>query len=432
MPSRALTAKFVEALEPAADGRRQKFWDAVVPSLGVVVSPKGRKTYVIYRRIGGVPTRRKLGDASLMSLATARERAREWLGVIAEGKDPRDEARKQAIEAQRKKRTTFAAMAEDFIHEKLPHERKGREVERDIRRELLPQLGKLPVTDITEDEIAALIKAKAKKYPTTARNLLVITKRLFTWGREQRAYGLSRNPCIEIRAGSLCGPPRRRSRVLTDDELRALWRAAKKEGYPGGTVYKVLMLTGLRKNEAADAQKSEFDWRQGVWVIPAERMKGRNETARPHAVPLTNHLRAIFSALPLFEGQYLFSTTFGAKPVWISKRVKRRMDRRMLRTLKALARVRGEEARQFALPHWQTHDVRRTVRTRLSRLKIVEEVREAVLAHARPGLKATYDLHDYMDEKREALELWAAKLREIVDPPPPEPKVVPLFAKASA
>ncbi len=54
----------------------------------------------------------------------------------------------------------------------------------------------------------------------------------------------------------------------------------------------------------------------------------------------------------------------------------------------------------------------------MSRLKVAEEVREAILAHARPGIKKVYDVHDYRDEKREALELWAARLRAIVAPPP--------------
>jgi hypothetical protein len=90
----------------------------------------------------------------------------------------------------------------------------------------------------------------------------------------------------------------------------------------------------------------------------------------------------------------------------------------MLRTLKALARTRGDDPASVTLPAWVNHDIRRTVRSQLSRLKVTEEAREAVLAHARPGIKGVYDLHDYLDEKREALELWSARLRSIVEPPP--------------
>jgi hypothetical protein len=80
------------------------------------------------------------------------------------------------------------------------------------------------------------------------------------------------------------------------------------------------------------------------------------------------------------------------------------------------AQRRGDDPKKIELAPWVNHDIRRTVRSNLSRLRISEETREAVLAHARPGLAAVYDHHDYLDEKREALELWAARLRSIVEP----------------
>ena len=82
----------------------------------------------------------------------------------------------------------------------------------------------------------------------------------------------------------------------------------------------------------------------------------------------------------------------------------------MMLTLRALARLRGEDPAEVSLPHFINHDIRRTVRSHLSRLKVAEEAREAILAHARQGIKGTYDLHDYSDQKREALMLWQARL----------------------
>ena len=90
--------------------------------------------------------------------------------------------------------------------------------------------------------------------------------------------------------------------------------------------------------------------------------------------------------------------------------------------------VINEDPADVTLLHFVNHDIRRTVRSHLSRLKVTEEAREAVLAHARPGIKGTYDLHDYLDEKREALELWATRLREIVTPMPDN--VIKLHATA--
>ena len=170
-------------------------------------------------------------------------------------------------------------------------------------------------------------------------------------------------------------------------------------------------------------------------MIPADRMKGKDsgkKQARAHAVPLTGDLMAVLHALPQFNGgKFIFSTTNGASPVWMGTKPKERLDRRMLRTLRALARKRGEDVGAVELPHFVQHDIRRTVRSQLSRLKIAEEVREAVLAHARPGIKKVYDIHDYVGEKREALELWSGRLREIVAPPPHNARnVIKLSARA--
>ena len=238
----------------------------------------------------------------------------------------------------------------------------------------------------------------------------------------QRSYGLTTSPCEGLRVLETIGEMKgARDRTLTDDEIFAFWRAASRMPYPHGLVYRVLMLTGLRLNEAADASWPEFK-NNGIWVIPAERMKGKNagkKQARAHAVPITDALAVVLKDIPRFNGGiYLFSTTNGESAVWIGSKIKGRLDRRMLLTLRALARMRGEDPASVELPPLVNHDVRRTVRSRLSRLKVTEEAREAVLAHARPGIKGVYDLHDYLDEKREALELWAARLREIVEPRP--------------
>jgi hypothetical protein len=99
-------------------------------------------------------------------------------------------------------------------------------------------------------------------------------------------------------------------------------------------------------------------------------------------------------------------------------------------TLRALARIRGDDPDAVELAPWTNHDIRRTVRSNLSRLRVTEEAREALLAHVRPGIKGTYDHHDYLDEKREALEAWAARLRSIVEPPPANVVTMQRRAKA--
>jgi integrase len=419
MAKKALKDRTIKALKAAKPGQRYDIMDAVTPGLGVRVTDKGKRTFVLVARYPGSPnpTRRALGQYGEIGLAKAREKAWRWLELIGEGKDPADEEDRQRQAEQRKRANTFAAVAEDFIIEKLPGERKGAEVERDIRREFLPVWGGRPISELTDLDVLGVINAKKRTAPAQARNLLGTAKRLFGWAIDQRVYGLKTSPAEGLKPGRIIGDKVSGERILTDVELFALWRAASRMPYPYGPAYRLLVLTALRLNEVADASCPEFDLTNRLWVIPAARMKGRNGKARPHAVPLTVDILALVQDLPQFKrGPYLFSTTFGEGPVWMSAKVKDRLDERMVRTLRALARRRGEDPAKVILPPWTNHDIRRTVRSQLSRLKISEEAREAVLAHARPGIKGTYDHHDYLDEKREALEMWSARLRSIATP----------------
>ena len=148
-----------------------------------------------------------------------------------------------------------------------------------------------------------------------------------------------------------------------------------------------------------------------------------------HCVPLSDDVLDILKSLPRFQkGDHLFSTTFGLKPVNGFSKAKQRLDRHMLRSWRALARVRGEDRRKARIRPWIIHDIRRSVRTGLSALPVPDLVRELVIAHTKPGLHKVYDQHAYEAEKRHALELWAARLRSIVEPPP-APNLVPLAAR---
>jgi integrase len=421
MPKRTLHDRALKALKPAKEGRLYDVMDAVVPGFGVRVSDTGRRTFILTTRYPGSrnPTRRALGEYGALTLEAARAKARDWLELIRQGRDPRGEEERQRVAEDRRRANSFAAVAADFIAEKLPGERKGWEVEKDLRREFIAAWGKQPISEITDEDIVRVIKAKARTAPAQARNLLCTAKRMFSWAKEQRCYGLKLSPAESLKPSKIVGEKISGDRILSDAEIFALWRAAKRMPYPHGPVYQLLTLTALRLNEVADASWPEFDLSNQIWTIPANRMKGKNSKARAHAVPLTDDILKILDDLPRFKaGEYLFSNTLGKSPVWIGDKVKNRIDTRMLRTLRALARRQGEDPAKVELPHWTNHDIRRTVRSRLSRLKVTEEAREAVLAHVRPGIKGTYDLHDYFDEKCEALTLWNGRLRSIVEPPP--------------
>jgi len=156
----------------------------------------------------------------------------------------------------------------------------------------------------------------------------------------------------------------------------------------------------------------EVDLKEKLWVIPAERMK----SGRPHEVPLPKRVVELLEALPRYtRSDYVFTTTSGERPISGFGKAKNRLDQAIAELLVKQSKTREKEKK---LPGWRLHDLRRTVRTQLGALPVPYEVRELVVAHVPPTLTRTYDLHDYREEKRRALELWADRLRGIVENAP--------------
>ena len=205
-----------------------------------------------------------------------------------------------------------------------------------------------------------------------------------------------------MKPAALIGAKQPRQRVLSDVELASLWRASETVGYPYGPLYKLLLLTGARKNEVAGMKWSELDLTKRVWTVPPERFKSNAS----HLVPLTDQAVEIIKHIPRFtEGDHLFSTTYGKKPISGFSKGKARVDKLIKEDI-------GKS------PPWVIHDIRRTVRTRLASLRVSDLVAEMVIGHGRKGIQRVYDQHTYEDEMRDALKLWTSRLRSIVTPPP--------------
>jgi integrase len=447
---RNLTDRTMKALKATASGKLEDTWDTIVAGFGVRVSDSGRRTFVLMARYPGSrnPVRRRLGIYGEITLADARAKAVRWKEQIAAGIDPAEAEEAIRRAALRRRANTFGAAVEDYLrlhvigpNPKKLKQRNGREVRRLLLRTFLPIWGHLPITAITREQVRDVIEdvrdygtaamlakrgvkekrhnGDAKPTPGQARNLFAYLRAFFSWTIERDDFGLERSPCDRLRAKSILGAQRSSDRTLTDLELFAFWRAALRTPYPYGAVHRMLLLSGLRLNEVADASWSEFDLKEKLWTIPARRMKGTDEKALPHAVPLTADILAILEELPRFKGgDFLFSVTGGTTPIWMNDKIKKRLDARMLRYLRALARMRGEDLAKVKLAPWVNHDLRRTLRSGLSRLRIDHDVKEAVLGHVKPGVVGIYDRYNLADEKRDALEKWAARLRDIVSLPP--------------
>jgi integrase len=428
MIKKALTDRKVQSLKPDATiadtlGHHDT-WDAVVPGLGVRTSRTGRRTFVLMARFPGSknPTRRALGVYGELTLEQARAKARTWLELIRKGVDPAVAEAEQRRAAIRLQQNTFASVAEDYLRLHVigldpdrPRQRRALAVARDFRI-FITIWGERPIASISRHDVLTLIESvrdrgtiatlesgKGAPAPEQARSLLGYLKTFFDWCIERGTYGLEVSPCDHLRASRIIGDKHSSERTLTDAEIRAFWDAAGEMSYPFNSIYRLLLLTGLRLNEVADAAWPEFDLPQRLWTIPAHRMKGKNGKARPHNVPLTADMLAILDSLPRFNGgPYLFSATNGQSPSWVSSEIKARVDAAMAKRLRA------------DVPAWTNHDLRRTVRSRLSELRVSPDVAEAILAHVKPGIRGVYDRYELLDEKRDALESWAQRLRKIV------------------
>lgn len=406
MPKEVLTDRKLKALKPAQPNSRYEIADAVVPGLAIRVTPTGQRTFVLIARYPGspFPTRRALGEYGAITLDEARKKAREWIALLQSGKDPKAEKERAKLAELRKQRHTFAAVAEEFLKRHVAGQRTARGTEREVRKELIDRWGARPVTEITRDDVVRLVDEIADRpAPYYAHLVLGHIRSLFNWAINRGTYGLETSPCDRLRPAALIGAKQPRQRVLTEPELAALWRVSEGFGYPYGPLYRLLMLTGARKMEVAGARWPEIDLDKKLWSVPPERFK----SGTAHLIPLTDQAVAILDTLPRFnKGDHLFSTTFGEKPVTGFSKPKIEIDALMKAELGT------------APPHWVVHDIRRTVRTQLASLRVSDMVAEMIVGHGKKGLARVYNQHSYQQEMREALELWAARLRSIIEPPP--------------
>ncbi len=417
-----LTDAMIAGLKPAPEGTRIEIRDDLLPSFAVRVTDKGTKTFVLITRFPGSknPARRAIGEYPTLSLQQAREEARSWLLLIKRGVDPKDEIAKSRVEQARKRENTFKAVVSDYLSD-IASRKRNRHADQDkreIERELLAAgrnkwLNK-PVAEVTDADIAELIGAiRDRPAPGMAYNVWGHVKAIFSWAmwpERRQGYGLTINPTQHLQPKHFKLSKTVSTRVLSDEEIQAYWQAADTTPYPLGPFYKLLMLTGQRKSEVSDARWREFDVQtRKLWTVPEERFK----SGQAHIVPLSKEATALLEKLERFVGEEsgdcLFSTTNGVKPINGFSRAKTALDKAMLEILKK----KDPEAK---LPDWVFHDVRRTVRTRLSALRVNSDVAEMVIGHGKTGLRRVYDQHEFEPEMREALERWANSLMKIVKP----------------
>ena len=395
MASKLTDAK-IRGFRPPETGQAE-FADSDVPGLRVRVGVSGAKTFILRRRVAGKLRNITLGRyGSRFGLADARRKARALVSDIEAGKAAPEPQGRSATAAE-----TIRGMLPAYLVTKA-HLRSIADTKRILEKNVLPELGDRLADTVTRRDVTKLVDKIAERSASRARATLAQLSAFYTWALPR----LDRMPANPCRDAGRPDKPDARDRVLDERELAGLWRVADAEGAPWGPAIKLLILTGARRNEVFRADRGEFDEGAAEWTIPPERAK--NGVAS--VVPLSTMALDVFSAIdPAEVGTMLFPS-------------RRDPEKGASGFSKMQARFRAaldEHLERESGPHWQMHDIRRTVATGLQKIGVRFEVTEAVLNHvsgAKSGVAGVYQRHDWKAEKRDALERWSAFVGSLLTP----------------
>lgn len=439
-----LTALAVEKVKAGA--ARIETPDGGSVGLYLVTQPGGAKSWAYRYRFAGKPKKLTLGAVAIgtitaadppvlggaLSLAGARALADIARGAVAAGRDPSVEWRAQkaerktaAVEEVVPRADSVEAVANQFMHEYVACLRKNtqQQYSRILRTIVVPAWGAKPIDSITSADVKALLATvKLEGRPVKVNRVFALVSSLFGWAGEMEITKTP-SPCIGVRSrrgrGSAASPAagrfykeESRKRALSDDEVRLVWGAAEKLGWPWANFFKLLVLTGARRCEVAGITWDEFDYVAKAWNLPGERTKN----GHAHTIPLPYQAMAIFESLPRVGNRYALTTT-GRSPISGFAKAKKRVDA-------AIAELQQEEAIRAgrdpatvrSLEPWRIHDLRRTVASGLGALGVSGETIERALNHRSGvfgGLAGIYQRHRYETETRDALQRWANHVEQL-------------------
>lgn len=406
-----LTQKAIEDLECPAEKKDVFHFDEEQRGLAVRVTKNAKKgslsgkAYVVQYTLAGQKRRVPIGSCAAISLKAARDAVKAILGDVAKG---RDVARERKDAAQRAK--TDALTLEELIGQWKQRHLAGRrpgyaaEAPRALRNAFSKYL-KLPAAHLTSKAVKATLNGVADEgKKATARLVGLYGSACFNWAVNKDL--LSDNPFTGIKMEAVAS----RERVLTDDELRAIWSATEEPG-SFNLIIRALLLTGQRRNEVSEMTWNELSEDRSTWTIPG----GRAKNGVAHMVPLSPQARAVIEAAPEIKGQaFVFPGLHGAFVGW------------------SVAKASLDKA--SGVTGWRLHDLRRTMATGFQRLGVRLEVTEAALNHvsgSRGGIVGVYQRHTWADEKRAALNAWGEHVAAIVERREATVNVTPLRRAAS-
>jgi integrase len=404
-------AAFIKALKPTT--ARREIPDDVQSGLYLVQQPSGSLSWAVRTTIAGKASKVTIGrydeigtdddrigtviSATMaLNVTQARDISARVIADAKRGNDPRQ---------QKIDKTGLDGWFDDFMKTARTKGFKGRpvkastadEYERIIAVSIKPNWKH--VTDVRTIDYRDVEKLLAKLSPGAQRNAFAVLSAFFRWKPVARAIGRNVIDLVDAPA-----KPQSRERVLSHDEIKRVWNAAEKVGYPFGPLVQLLLLTGQRRDEIAELRWSELSANLDAITLKSDRTKNSSE----HFVPLAPLAKTIIEALPRpadaggKPSEYVFTTTATTPYSGFSN------------GKKALDKQCGEPA----LPDWRLHDLRRTAVTLMAELGIRQEVNEAVVNHKSGklgGIHGVYNHHDYKVEKRDALDQLAIRIASITE-----------------
>ncbi|MES9874330.1 MAG: tyrosine-type recombinase/integrase [Candidatus Sedimenticola sp. 6PFRAG7] len=410
-PPRGFTAKFIEHLPTPQ--KRYELADKKTVGLRLRISPGGAKTFIWYHRNNGKLRLHTLGqfgdDPGKLSLSAAREELQKLkrqheagtLNAPSQG-DPK----------------TVSELAEIFYKRRILPKRKRPEVVRDVLdRDVIPKLGRLKLRNVTAARLSSFIDGIVDRGAAShAGKVLAIIKQMFGFA-EGRGY-VDRSPAFSLKKEDLGVQDNRRERSLSLEEINLLWKAletAPRMSPQFKLGLRILLLTGVRSGELRQAKWTDIDLRKRSWHIPA----GNTKNSKALYVPLSPLAASLFKELKDVTGEFgwvMASPESLANPKEEDKHVDdKALARAVNRLLKMKVEVGGKKQPFLDIPKFVPHDLRRTLRTHLSKLKVAPHIAEKCLNHSLGRLEETYDTHDYYDERKAALRKWAHTVDLVVN-----------------
>jgi integrase len=383
MPQRQLTDRFcLSAKSP--DAVQTDYYDAGSPGLALRVGASGRKTWTLFYSWAGARKRMSLGTYPATSLAAARTKADEVRAACEAGNDPQSIFSAPA---------TLQAICDDWLAREGSGLRTSVVRQQTLARLVYPALGSRPIASLRRSDVITLCDdIEATSGAAMADKTLAFLRRAFNW------YALRNEDFTSpiVRGMSRDRSPAR-ARILTDDELRVIWRTAEAFG-TFGRLIRFLLLTAARRTEAAALPWSELTGDE--WTLPAARNKTKLDLVRPLSPAALAVIGAPASAYVFPNGRN------GHGPLRGYGALKEAFD-------EAVTAANGSP-----LPHWQLHDLRRTARSLMSRAGVPTDHAERCLGHVIGGIRSIYDRYEYRDEKRLALAALADLVTSIVTDTP--------------